>query len=242
MTITFLGTRGYIDAQSRAHKRHTSTLITHRGKHIMIDCGLDWQRLVWRINPDAIVLTHAHPDHVDGLKYGSPCPVYATRDTWHSINDYLIATDKRIIIKRNHPFALYGITFIAVSATHSLRAPAVSYRISDGKKTVFYAGDIVYLPHRARALHNVSLYIGDASTISTSLVRKKNGHIYGHASVSTQLAWCKKSHVPNAIFTHCGSEIVEHDGRSMAALIRRLGNQRSVHAHLAHDNLQLTLL
>ena len=72
MKITFLGTRGYIDASTRRHKRHASTMITYRGKRIMIDCGIDWTKKVWQLHPDAIVITHAHPDHAWGLKNGSP--------------------------------------------------------------------------------------------------------------------------------------------------------------------------
>ena len=34
----------------------------------MIDCGLDWLGKFEKLQPDAIVLTHAHPDHAWGLK------------------------------------------------------------------------------------------------------------------------------------------------------------------------------
>lgn len=85
MKITFLGTRAYIDAKSRRHRCHTSTLIAYRGKCVMIDCGLDWRRHVWNIDPDAIIITHAHPDHAFGFKGGSPCPVYATESSCFKI-------------------------------------------------------------------------------------------------------------------------------------------------------------
>jgi ribonuclease BN (tRNA processing enzyme) len=75
MTLTFLGTRGNIDVRSRRHRRLTSTLISHRGADVMVDCGADWLRQLDRMGPDAIVLTHAHPDHVDGLRKGARCPV-----------------------------------------------------------------------------------------------------------------------------------------------------------------------
>ena len=68
MTLTFLGTRGNIDVRSRRHRRHTATLVSYRGMNVMIDCGADWLRQPHRLQPNAIVLTHAHSDHVDGLK------------------------------------------------------------------------------------------------------------------------------------------------------------------------------
>src|SRR3990170_2465718 len=74
MTLTFLGTRGEIDVRTRRHRRHTSTLVSNRGSRVTIDCGSDWLLEVHCLAPDAIVVTHAHPDHVDGLRNGSPCP------------------------------------------------------------------------------------------------------------------------------------------------------------------------
>jgi len=241
MKIKFLGTRGYIESRTRRHFRHTSTLITHNKKRIMIDCGIDWAKKVWKIKPDAIVLTHAHPDHAWGLKEGSPCPVYATRTTWKIIKDYLILENQRKIIYLSKPNKIFGVTFNAFLNEHSLIAPAISYRISVGKIKFFYAGDVVYIPNVKRALKGSQLYIGDGSTITQSLVRRKGDRIYGHANVSTQLTWCKKAGVPWAIFTHCGSQIVDHDGRTVAATIRGLGKKRGVKAEIAYDGMTIKL-
>ena len=51
----------------------------------MIDCGQDWLGKFDRLQPDAIVLTHAHPDHAWGLKNGAPCPVHAPQKTWRTL-------------------------------------------------------------------------------------------------------------------------------------------------------------
>ena len=67
MKPTFLGTRGEIEARMRRHHMHTSLLVSHRGRDVMIDCGLDWLGKFERLHPDAIVLTHAHPDRAWGL-------------------------------------------------------------------------------------------------------------------------------------------------------------------------------
>ena len=54
----------------------------------MVDCGEDWLGRVEAIRPDAIIITHGHPDHAFGLRSGAPCPVYATSETWQNIADF----------------------------------------------------------------------------------------------------------------------------------------------------------
>jgi glyoxylase-like metal-dependent hydrolase (beta-lactamase superfamily II) len=63
MHLHFLGTRGEIEVRTRQHRMHSALLVSHRTGRVMIDCGLDWLRKLRRLRPDAIVLTHAHPDH-----------------------------------------------------------------------------------------------------------------------------------------------------------------------------------
>ncbi len=239
MIITFLGTRGYVDITSRRHKHHTSTMIMHHNKRIMIDCGQDWLKKIFRIKPDAIILTHSHPDHAAGLAYGAPCPVYATRQTWHAIKDYLIDPELRHTIKRTQSFKLFGVIITPISVVHSLLAPAIAYRIEAQNHIVFYSGDIAYMPKRAKQLKHVTLYIGDGSTLSTPLIRKKDDRIYGHTTIKTQLAWCRKSGVERAIFTHLGTPLIQADGRKLSATIKKIGKQRGVNVRVAYDGLTI---
>lgn len=240
MKITFLGTCGYIQTHTRTHRLETATLIEYRGKRIMIDCGGDWLKRVWRIKPDAIVLTHAHPDHVDGLKNGSPCPVYAPRQTWKLIENFLIPESLRNTIYFTKPNLIYGLLFQPIRVKHSLHAPAVSYRITVGKKVIFYAGDVAYIPNTKRVLRGVQLYIGDGATITTPLIRKKNGEIFGHTTIKTQLTWCQKAGVKHAIFTHCGSPIVSAH-RASTARIKRIARDKNIEAQVAHDGQVITI-
>ncbi|MFO7890444.1 MAG: MBL fold metallo-hydrolase [bacterium] len=212
MKLTFLGTRGYIEARSRHHRMHSSLMVSYQGKKVMIDCGEDWLGAVYDLHPRAIVLTHAHPDHAGGLKGEAPCPVYAIRVSWEKLKDYGI--EKRVTIPERKAVTIAGITFQAFPVDHSTRAPAVGYRISAGKVTIFYAPDLVWIHDRTAALSGVKVYIGDAATISKSLVRKMEGNLIGHTFLRTQLTWCQKEGVPRAIFTHLGAEIVEGDERS----------------------------
>jgi hypothetical protein len=72
------------------------------------------------------------------------------------------------------------------------------------------------------------------------MVRRVGRQLIGHASIRQQLDWCAEEEVKCATFTHCGSGIVRGDARRMAALVRRLGDERSVEAQIAFDGLSLS--
>ena len=239
MKLTFLGTRGNIEARSRRHRRHSALLVSYYDKSVMVDAGEDWRGRLDDVQPGAIVVTHAHPDHAWGLKDGAPCPVYATEATWEAIQDYPIETRHRL--DPRSPKTIDGVRFEAFPVDHSTRAPAVGYRIAAGRVTVFYVPDVVYIPDRADALDGVRLYIGDGATLTRSMVRRRDEALIGHTPIRTQLTWCQKEGVPRAVFTHCGSQIVKGDERTLGAKLRALARERDVEAEIAHDGMDLVL-
>ena len=239
MRLTFLGTRGEIEARTRRHRMHSSLLVSCRGAKVMIDCGLDWLGKFERLHPDAIVLTHAHPDHTWGLKNGAPCPVHAPQKTWQTLRGCKI--DDRQVIKERVPVKICGITFEAFPVEHSILAPAFGYRISTGRARVFYGPDLLFIHNRAAALKDVQLYIGDGATITRSFVRKRGDRLIGHAPVRTQLAWCAKEGVSRAIITHCGSEIVAGDENAVRKTIAALALAKGMEATIAHDRMELVV-
>jgi phosphoribosyl 1,2-cyclic phosphodiesterase len=206
---------------------------------VMIDCGADWLGRLKRIEPTAIVLTHGHGDHAFGLAQGAPCPVYATEETWALIDRFPLADRHRV--EPRHPFRIGRISFEAFSVEHSLRAPAVGYRVTAGRMAFFYVPDLASICERAEALRGVALYIGDGATVTRSMVRQRNHEATGHAPVLRQLGWCKEEGVKHAIFSHCGSEIVRSDARVIGARIGKLGLEQGVEARIADDGLTLTL-
>jgi len=239
MKLNFLGTRGEIEARTRRHRMHTSLLVSHRRSKVMIDCGLDWLGKFEQLHPNAIVLTHAHPDHAWGLQNGAPCPVHAPEKTWQTLKQCQI--DDRHLINERTPTVICGITFEALPVEHSVRAPAVGYRISAGRARFFYGPDLLYIHDRAAALKGVQVYIGDGATLTRSFVRKRGDALIGHATVRTQLGWCAKEGVPRAIITHCGSEIVNGDERLLRAQLGAIADERGVEAQIAYDGMKLTL-
>ena len=205
----------------------------------MIDCGTDWLGRLCAIAPTAIVLTHAHPDHASGLAEGAPCPVYATKETWELLNRYPIHDRHRMPLRKSATIG--GFRFEAFPVRHSIRAPAVGYRVSAGNSSFFYLPDVAEFPNASAALRGIDLYIGDGASMRRSMVRKKNEIAIGHAPITFQLGWCEKARVRLAIFTHCGSQIVRGKPRQVEDVVRRLGLERGVEARVACDGLKLSI-
>ncbi len=246
MKLTFLGTRGNIDARTWRHRMHSSMQVSYYDTRVIIDCGEDWLGEISGWDAEAIAVTHAHPDHAFGLKEGAPCPVYATEASWETMDDFDI--EERRVMPEREPVRLVkgpaspGITLEAFPVLHSTRAPAVGYRVSAGRVDMFYIPDVAWIEDREDALSGIRVYIGDGASITRSMVRKPGDVIIGHAPIQTQLTWCKKLDVDRAIFTHLGSEIVEGDERTLGAKIRELAEERNVdQVEIAHDGLEVVL-
>ena len=63
--------------------------------------------------------------------------------------------------------------------------------------------------------------------------------LIGHASVRDQLDWCRDEGVSQAVITHCGSQIVKADARTVTTRVQTLGRERGVQVAIAHDGLKL---
>lgn len=235
MKLTFQGTRGYIEARTRRHRMHASLMVRYYSAKVVIDCGEDWSGKVNGLGVHAIFVTHGHPDHARGLKHGAPCPVYASQEAWENMEEFDL--EDRQVIAPKKPIVIGKIAFESFPVEHSTRAQAVGYRVSAGKVVLFYVPDVVYIHDRAEALSGVKMYIGDGSTMARPMVRKRDEALIGHAPIQTQLTWCGKEGVPRAIFTHCGSEIVKGDERTLGSKIRQMARDRGVEAHIAHDGM-----
>ncbi len=240
MELTFLGTRGEVEIRSRLHRRHSALLVRRNGARIMIDCGADWLGQLDTIAPTAVVLTHAHPDHAAGLAAGAPCPVYATAETLDLLRRFPIRDWRRLPVRKS--MTIGGIRFKAFPVQHSIRAPAVGYRVSAQGACFFYLPDVAGFPRGSEALRRVDVYIGDGATIRRSMVRHKGGTLIGHAPITIQLGWCERAGICHAIFTHCGSPVVRGDGRTLNALVRRLGHECGINARLASDGDKLAFV
>ena len=134
-----------------------------------------------------------------------------------------------------------GILIEAFEVEHSLRCPAVAYRMETGRSRMIYAPDVAAIADRARALRGVDVYIGDGSTLTAAMVRRTGTALIGHATVKSQLGWCRAEGVKKAVFTHCGLEVVSREEGEAEEQVRRLGLERAVDAVLAFDGMEMVV-
>jgi len=114
MKLTFLGTKGEIEEESRTHKNHASLLIESDGFKLLVDFGETYsQKYFEELEPDAVIVTHAHDDHISGLK-GFPIevPVYLhegiRESRYYRREDYLFMKERSYSPYRSFSVTHFG--------------------------------------------------------------------------------------------------------------------------------------
>jgi len=221
MIIEFPGTKGEIEESSIKHKYHSSLIIRHKTTNILIDFGLKFNPdLVKKINDfNLILITHAHPDHyIWTLKDENRIniPVYLTRTAL----DYGKNKPKNYrIIEASRKYSIGDMEITAYKVLHSLRCPAVGYKIKGGR-TIVYTPDILdFEEDKKDVLKDIDLLIADGSSINVNMVRRKEGRLFGHTRVKTIIGWCRKYDIKSLIITHCGKQIVTMDSRELTSTL-----------------------
>ena len=240
MNIRFYGTKGYVEESSKAHAGHSAFVLEDEGFRLLCDFGDNRRGMLPKIRPDAIFVSHAHPDHGWGLWEGSDVPVLASAVTHELLRE--LPLTHRVTLEPEEPVDIGPFRLSAHPAIHSVRCPCIGARIEAGGLTVVYSGDIVAFENPDAALTGADLYIGDGSTLRGSLVRRHpNGVLIGHTTVRAQLGWLSRFGVLRAIFSHFGKGPIEMGEPALVEALEELAAEKppgcSVTA--AHDGLEL---
>lgn len=231
MKLTFLGTgtsqgvpviacrcRVCRSVDERDRRLRTSALLTtDDGKHILFDIGPDFRQQMLRQKVeslDAIMVTHAHRDHVAGLD-----DVRSFNYVQHKNMDvYLNAIAKHALMRdygyifEHHeypglpeadlhevdaPFVAAGVTVIPVKAMHK-DLPILAFRVGE----MAYITDANYIaPEELEKLKGVKVMVINA------LRRKKH---FSHFSLPEALEVIDKVQPERAYLTHISHEMGLH--------------------------------
>jgi ribonuclease BN (tRNA processing enzyme) len=238
--LQFYGTKGCVAESSRAHAGHSAFVLESEGFRLLCDFGENRKGLLAKVRPDAIFVSHAHPDHGWGLWEGTDVPVHASAVTHELLAELPILN--RVVLEAEEPVEVGPFRLRAFPVAHSVRCPCVAARIEAEGFAVVYSGDLVAFENAEAALSGVGLYIGDGSTLSGSLVRRhQSGALIGHTTVRAQLGWLSRFGVPRAIFSHFGKGPIEMGERALAAALEALAVEKppGCAVRAARDGLEL---
>lgn len=208
--LIFLGTKGEIEESSKKHKYQSSLLLIKNKFRLLIDYGVLHKYDLKKLKPDVILITHAHPDHYLWTKkeLKTDIQIYTTKET---LNYGKFKPQNYNIIKPGNQFKIGPFRILPYKVLHSIKCPAVGFKIFFNKKTLIYNPDLVDIVNKDKILKRTNYYIGDGSSINANLVRRKDTKLFGHARIITQMNWCKKAKIKNIIFIHLGKESIQKE-------------------------------
>ena len=146
--------------------------------HILVDTGISGKRTEEGLNSidltgrdiDAILITHEHADHINGLgviarKYG--IPIYATKGTLKGIigNPALGKVDADLFheVRGDEAFFIKDMKINPMKTSHDAYEP-VAYRLSDGNKRIAIATDLgTYNDYTVECLKNMDVLFLEAN-------------------------------------------------------------------------------
>jgi len=226
MKIAFFGSRGYVAESSSTHRGHSAFVVEEDGFRLLCDFGENQAGRLGEIRPDAIVVSHAHPDHAWGLREGSAATVFASAATHALIGGFPIREPVAMALDRRRRVGPFGITLLTVA--HSVRCPCTAVRIEAPGIVLLYSGDVVAFPNPETALSGVDFYVGDGSTLTESLVRRhKSGALIGHATIRAQLGWLGRRGVRRAIFAHFGKGPIDMGDGELRRRVAELASEKA---------------
>jgi len=254
MVLTFLGTGtsqgipvvacncDVCKSTDQKDKRlRTSVMVEAEGKRIIIDCGPDFRQQMLREDVhsiDAILITHAHKDHLGGLDdvrafnyfMQKPTDIYSTLEVQQVIKrefPYAFGEDKypgvpefNLHLIENKPFDIHLLTIIPIKALHFKDHYVFGYRI----------GQLTYITDAVEIEEEEMKKMEGSRVIVINALRKKKH--YSHFNLSEAVAILERLKPEQGYLTHISHQM----GRQ-----KDLQKELPSFIKLAYDGLRITI-
>ena len=203
-------------SDSRDQRLRTSAYVQYEGLRLIIDAGPDYRQQMIAAgisNPDAILLTHAHMDHIGGLDdirsfnylQKRAFPIYCedeVEDVLRKVFYYAFDEPKypgapdfeMHRIKAGTPFYIHGVEILPVRIFHG-KMPIVGFRFG----SLAYLTDVSHIDDESFAL------LKGVNLLVVSTVSYKMHH--SHFSVSEALDAIEKLAPRRAFITHLSHRV-----------------------------------
>jgi phosphoribosyl 1,2-cyclic phosphate phosphodiesterase len=195
-------------------------MVETAGKRIIIDCGPDFRQQMLREDIrsiDAILITHAHKDHIGGLDdvrafnyiLQRPAEVYASAEVQRAIkrefsyafedNKYPGVPEIDLHLIGNRQFTISELAVLPVKALHFNHHHVFGYRIGD----FTYITDAIDIPRQ-----EMKKMEGSKVIVINALRKKKH---YSHFNLSEAVAILEKLKPEQGFLTHISHQMGRYE-------------------------------
>lgn len=136
-----------------------ATYLEIGGEKALIDCGLSYRQMVYRLKErgkdltdlKSVFITHEHADHIQGLRMlikNHQPKIYLSQGTFDGLDKRYLGEINQAdfqILKPLETFVNGGFTVLPFATYHDSQEP-LGYRFFEGEKSLVYLTDTGYFP------------------------------------------------------------------------------------------------